>query len=282
MRALEPRNTVAAAWLDALELVAAAPSGRVQHLVLTVLQPTSELDLVLAQALDEFTAPHHSVQTVANTLFPSSIYEDPRVTWSPELDAADELLLDRAAADLFEAYSLMLPLIRSAETGNAQGTYFSRMMSWPGREPGGYNQLAARIMQLRSQRRRVTTFNSADIVIEGAGDAQDVGGVEIYKVDDERIIGFPCLVHIDLSVLNGRLSMLAVYRHWHMIRKAYGNLLGLAAVQNFLAQQAGFEVGELVVHGTVANAELDDFSATKVRGLAARLAEMSSSAAGTG
>jgi N-acetylglutamate synthase-like GNAT family acetyltransferase len=52
------------------------------------------------------------------------------------------------------------------------------------------------------------------------------------------------------------LHCTAVYRHQYLIEKAYGNLVGLAALMHFLCQQGGCELGELVVHATLADAEL--------------------------
>jgi hypothetical protein len=266
MKALATRATLTAAWLEAATHVAHSPGGRVQHLVLTVAQPSAQSNPVVIRALDAMLTPaHHSVETVANTIFPGSLYAATGAPWTPSMPAEDAAALDQAAADLYESYQLMLPLIRAADPGNAHGTYFSRMISWPGVEPAGYNQLDVRIRQLRAKRRHARTFNAADLAIEGAAELHDDGGVQIYKARDERTMGFPCLVHLDISVLNGKLSLLAVYRHWHLMRKAYGNLVGLAGLQAFLAQQSGFDIGELVVHGTVANAEQDSFGVRAVR-----------------
>lgn len=273
MRALEPAASAHEAWLSALDACMSEPDGRLQHLVLTVMEPSAAPDPTVAQALDELLVPtHHAVATVANTLYPSDLYYDPGFSWSPDLDQVSVDLLDSAASDLYESYEMMLPILLQAERGNSHGTYFSRMITWPGVSAGGHNQLASRIEQLRDKRRSgKSTFNASDVVVEGFGDLHDLGGVEIYKVDDNRTMGFPCLVHLDFSLLHGRLSLLAVYRHWHLIRKGYGNLLGLAGLQAFLAQQTGCGIGELVVHATVANTEFDEFRKTPLRGLRDRL-----------
>ena len=68
------------------------------------------------------------------------------------------------------------------------------------------------------------------------------------------------MVHIDISVRNGALSLLAVYRHWHLITRGYGNLVGLARLQEFLCQQTGFKPGELAVVAGHANAERTEYS----------------------
>ena len=63
------------------------------------------------------------------------------------------------------------------------------------------------------------------------------------------------MVHVDLSLVRGRINLTGVYRHQYLVTKGYGNLLGLARVQAFIAQQSGFEVGELSVLGTYSDDE---------------------------
>jgi len=204
------------------------------------------------------------VDTVANTIFPASLYQDPGVRWAPSLNSHQSARLDEAATDLYDAYGEMLPLLCTAD-GNGRGTYFGRMISWPGKEAGGINQLAERIIYLRSTHRGGRrTQNVSDIAIGGeaellaADELRDIG-LQVYAADDHRQRGFPCLVHIDLTLLDGQLSMLAVYRHQYLITKTYGNLLGLARLLGFLAQQTGFEVGELAVQATLADAERSSY-----------------------
>jgi thymidylate synthase len=93
----------------------------------------------------------------------------------------------------------------------------------------------------------------------------------MYKSDDERQMAFPCLVHIDVSVVGNRISLMAVYRHWHLVHKAYGNLIGLTRLLHFLSQQTGYDPGELLIHATVANAEVRQFSHTVLRALIAEI-----------
>lgn len=275
MTPLEPQATSAQA--HAAALAAAAPAGKVLHLVATVTDPAAADSGAYAAVLDGISR-SHAVRTVANTVFPSALYADPGRDWSPDLAAADVAALDQAAEDLYESYNLMLPGLVKADAGSARGTYFGCLVSWPGKEPGGRNQLAERIAQLRRQRRNVSTFNATDLILEGAGERPDdpdpVPGLQVCRSDQARTMSFPCLVHIDVSVLHGRLSMLAVYRHWHLVRKAYGNLVGLCELQRFLAQQSGFAVGELVVHAGVANTEQSGFGGARgIAALAARLSE---------
>src|SRR6185312_6196638 len=113
---------------------------------------------------------------------------------------------DAAANDLYQRYEAMLPVLQGLE-GNSHGTYFGRLVSWPGKAAGGYNQLATRVRQLRSARKqRQSAFNAADMTLDGI-DLENglVTGLSEYAFDDERTQGFPCLVHLDISVLNNRL-----------------------------------------------------------------------------
>ncbi|MEW5992749.1 MAG: hypothetical protein AB1736_15590, partial [Chloroflexota bacterium] len=95
---------------------------------------------------------------------------------------------------------------------------------------------------------------AADIAVGGEADIPDQG-LQVYAATDRRQRAFPCLVHIDLTLLAGRLSMLAVYRHQFLLTKAYGNLIGLSDLLRFLAQQTGFGVGEIAVQATLADDE---------------------------
>jgi hypothetical protein len=256
-----PAAGISEAWIQTLEAVNSKPHGTATHTLVSISAPQdgthAEVSAVVDRALRG--RGRHGVFTVANTIFPSALYNDPGLDFSAELSSEETALLDGAAAELYEAYLDALPTLRRVGANRA-GTYFSRMISWPGKSATGTNQLAARIEALRNDRRRnVTTSNFSDISLAGEADGAG-GGLEEYAVSDTRTQGFPCLVHIDISVRAGALSLLAVYRHWHLITRGYGNLIGLARLQEFLCQQAGFTVGELAVVAGHANAEHSGYS----------------------
>jgi hypothetical protein len=260
MIAMSPAASISEAWLCALERVVDEPDGRAVHLVSTVTEPGTEVAAVrdvLDSALDRKGS--KSVETVAETIFPSSLYPDPGVGWMPGIPRGMEDALDAAAAALYAAYCDMLPLLVTAD-GNKSGTYFGRMVSWPGKEPGGPNQLADRVSALRREHRAGRRRNNT-LDIDVAADSQEpLRGVQVYAATDRRTRAFPCLTHIDLTLHDGRLHCLAVYRHQYLIEKAYGNLLGLSRLLQFLCQQTGYCLGELVVHATMADAQRRDFA----------------------
>lgn len=259
MIALRPAASISEAWVLALRQVTTERQGRVVHLVSTVTDPGLEVPgvrQVLDAALAEAEAP--SVDTVAETIFPSSLYPDPGFGWMPGIATEKEAELDDAARELFSSYIGMLPLIRTAD-GNARGTYFGRMVSWPGKEAGGPNQLADRIGALRSEHAAGRRRNNTLDIDVAADSCEPLRGLQIYAATDRRRRGFPCLTHIDFTLDDGRLHCLAVYRHQYIIEKAYGNALGLSALMQFLCQQTGYVPGELVVHATMADAQHRDY-----------------------
>lgn len=279
---VEPAENLSEAWLRTLEHVHGA-GGYAINVMSTVTSPLAEENPAIRKAIDQVLTDGYragtrvqEVETVAGTLFPNDLYADPGYSYRTDLDGAAKVALDAAAADLYEAYLDMLPVLRT-DTANARGTYFGRMVSWPGKTGGGRNQIADRVTTLRraldlNQSKR----NLEDIAVGGEGEGLvdgDPAGVQVYAANDRRSRGFPCLVHIDLTVFEGRLSMAAVYRHQYLITKAYGNLLGLSRLLAFLAQQSGYAVGELVVHATMADCEQGTYTKAGVSELIATARE---------
>lgn len=255
---MAPTVSVSEAWVSGLERIVGEPDGRVVHLVSTVTNPGDEIPAVrdvLNAALE--SAGKQPVETVAETIFPSSLYPDPGFDWAPGIAERKEAELDNAADELYSGYCDILPLLLTA-AGNNRGTYFGRMVSWPGKAAGGPNQLGDRVRALRSEHRAGRQRNNT-LDMDIAADSQDIGGVQIYAATDRRRRGFPCLTHVDLTLHDGRLHCLAVYRHQYFVEKAYGNMVGLSAMLRFLCQQSGFMPGELVVHATMADAQRREF-----------------------
>ncbi|MCG7321348.1 hypothetical protein [Arsenicicoccus bolidensis] len=274
---VEPAENLAEAWLRTLEAVH-AQGGNAVNVITTVTDPCAPDSPAIRSAVDALLVDGHrsgtrlqSIETVAGTIFPAELYNDPGEAFDPTQGAAQTEMLDGAAEDLYDAYLDILPTLRT-DRANKSGTYFSRMISWPGKTADGTNQVAARITSLRAARvKNHTRRNIDDIVIGGEAEqpVDPVSGLQVYAATDRRTMGFPCLVHVDLTLYQGHLSMAAVYRHQLLITKAYGNLLGLARLLRFLADQSGFEVGELMISATMANAEHPTYTKGEVAALIA-------------
>jgi hypothetical protein len=256
------QTTIGEAWLATLNNVSSSGSHKI-HLLSTVTDPSGPDNPAIRAVADALLVEQmrgdihiQPVDTVAGTIF-SDLYRNPGVTWSRDMPDADLLKLDRAAEQLYQRYSDLFPHLR-AFPANSRGTYFGRMISFPGKKGKDVNQLEARIKSLRSTRRRGwSRTNINDLVLGGEGQILDDGaaGVQVYAADDNRPRGFPCLVHIDISVFENKLNLIATYRHQYLITKAYGNMVGLAELQGFLSQQTGYPVGELSIMATMADAE---------------------------
>ena len=270
---IEPATNVSLAWLRTLEAVYAA-GGYAINVISTIADPLAPEDPVIRGAINAVLVEGYrsgiriqSVDTVAGTIFPFDLYSDPGYGFHPDMGSAARTVLDMSASDLYQSYVEMLPIL-TTDTANSRGTYFGRMVSWPGKTGGGRNQIADRITSLRRARsanHQRRNINDIAVGGEAEGLMDDTSqGLQVYAAADRRVRGFPCLVHIDLTLFDGRLSMAAVYRHQYLVTKAYGNLLGLSRLQAFLAQQSGYEVGELVVNATMADAELDTYTKTGV------------------
>ena len=265
---IEPATNVSEAWIRTLEQVTAA-GGHAVNAITTVTDPLSAESHGIRVAIDSLLVGGsrsgtriQSVDTVAGTIFPIDLYAYPGYDFHPDLSPADLEQLGIAASDLFESYTSMLAVL-TTDTANNRGTYFGRMISWPGKTGNGVNQLADRIASLRRARcANHKKRNLEDIVVSGEAEwlNDPTIGVQVYAASDRRERGFPCLVHIDLTLFEGRLNMSAVYRHQYLVTKAYGNLLGLSQLLGFLAHQTGYQVGELVVNASFADAELGTYS----------------------
>lgn len=262
---IEPSRTVVEAWLATLMNVHIAPNGRKVNVISTIAEPTCEGSASVRAAVDDFLASKECqpIEEVAETIFPISLLSEPRLQWHPGSDAPAQAKALRSESQLYEMYLDMLGVILSAD-GNHRGTYFSRLITWPGNAIGGVNQLGARITQLRQKTTNgVGTFNAMDMELAADSlpptEPEDLPGLQVYAASDRRTRGFPCLTHIDLTLVDGVVHMAAVYRHQYLITKAYGNLLGLSRLLTFICDQSGHAVGELTVIATLADCEFKDF-----------------------
>lgn len=196
---IEPAPNLSEAWLRALERVVDA-GGHAVNVITTITDPLAPETEGIRAALDSaLSLPRKKVrvqpvETVAGTIFPHDIYADTGLMFAPGMDEASLAKLDASALELYECYEDMLPTL-TTDSANRRGTYFGRMVSWPGKTGGGTNQLADRIRHFRSARsRNVSQRNLEDIAIAGEAEILDLpAGLQIYAANDLREYGFPCL-----------------------------------------------------------------------------------------
>ncbi|GAA5082897.1 MULTISPECIES: hypothetical protein [Actinomycetes] len=197
------------------------------------------------------------IETVANTLFPA------------ELAA-----VSRTPEELVRRYRTMYPRLRRIDPGNKTGTYFGRIVAYPG-EDGPVDQLTALIDRIRRQaagRGPMTAAYEMDIAHPDDEPASDLsGGDHAADADtgtwsapvhaagkDNGLRGFPCLSHCSFQLDRDRvLHAVALYRSHYMVTRAYGNYLGLGRLLDYLAKHAGVSAGALTVIAGHAQIERD-------------------------
>lgn len=210
-------GSVSQGWLGACAALLAFPERIANHLLIRMSDPLPEDDAIRAYA-DTFLASlrYQPVDEVRNTIFPAEV-------------AADLLDPDDLSADYVEHYDFIKKL------GSPHGTYFGRMCAYPRSESGAGNQLAATAAKLR----RARAGSKWKAVYE----------INIYSElrDTKKQRGFPCMSHLSFHLDGDRLDCLATYRSHDLILKGYGNYLGLAELQRYLATASGFVPGELAV-----------------------------------
>lgn len=149
-----------------------------------------------------------TVETVANTIFPNSL-------WNPAA----------GRAQLFERYTRVLPKLRKASTANRYGLYFERMITaGPEAQP---NQLE----------HAIATYTARKGVRRSA--------LQVATFDPNRdhttaaFRGFPCLQHVTFAPSAGGLNVNAFYATQYLVERGYGNYLGLCRLGAFVAHELG-------------------------------------------
>ena len=212
---------IGTAWLMACRHLisrSTTKSGRQSwDLAVEVTDPTLEpaaVRSVLDAELQRLGLP--SVATVANTIFPSSLWRS-----------------SGSRREFFERYRSMVPRLRAFRK-NRHGLYFDRLTAWP---PGGaepLNQVDRVIERIISER------------APGGGHLRFVYDMSVFSPgEDPRPMGFPCLAYLNVKVDGDVLRLTAHYRNHYFVERAYGNYLGLAHLQAFIAHETNLDLGPL-------------------------------------
>lgn len=221
-------------WLGAVQLLYGVPGEKVVHLVVRIADPTTEVEAIRAGAeslIKEWNASHKpempDVETTRNTIFPAR--------WAERTDGP------QALANYYRERYTKDGLL--GFPGNSRGTYFGRIVSYPREASGPGDQLNETIRKLTQE-------------LAGSAPKSSRYEINIYsEATDRSPMSFPCLAHLSVHLHEGALHMQAIYRNESMIARGYGNYLGLAQLQAYIAEQASIDVGELMI--TAGHAELD-------------------------
>jgi hypothetical protein len=227
-------ETCPSVWLKAVEHLTGCPAHEDFDVFLGIATPTiySASDRVILDTVDAFLRDHGGsrVETVAETLFPLSDY------------------LHHGAKGVYEVYPKRIQHIRSARSNDRRwGTYALRLLE-PRLDPKKrkYVPLAALVTKIRDHGK----YRAAHEL--NIGPFED--DIEIYDPDRDRLrfYGGPCLSHLSFKVYDGRVRLNATYRSHFYVQRLLGNLIGLARLQFFVANESGLEVGPLTINSTFA------------------------------
>jgi hypothetical protein len=217
-RVVEEPN-LSLAWGQGLRLVARRGQHEIGSLMIAITGFDAEgkcvEDPAVRAAVDVLLRArgHQSVETVANTIFPGSL-------WNP----------GAPRSDLFDRYRRLLPKLRKVRA-NIHGLYFERMMlGGPG---GNENQLE---FAIRTYTGRAAVRRSVlQIGLFDPGQDHSASALR----------GFPCLQHIAFAPTKDGLFLNAFYATQYMVERAYGNYLGLCRLGRFVGQELGIPLARV-------------------------------------
>ena len=199
-------TNLSAAWCKIVEHIVLNPGKEITPLVLTLTNFTESKKVrnLIDQSLHG--SGKASISTVAETIFPESLYQFYKH--------------DREA--LYNGYLEILPRIRKINAKNSKGTYFERLIAFNGH-----------INQLENI---INSYNSDPGVRRSKLQAS------IFDPTKDHIEmpyqGFPCLQHVTFyATPDGGLIINSFYAIQYLFERAYGNWLGLINLGKFIAQE---------------------------------------------
>lgn len=246
-------GTISEAWMRAVQAVDEMPARTTCHLVTRIARPTEQSEI--RTAADDLTSQlgYPTIETVANTIFPEE--------------------LARACRDhteLGHRYRTMYPTLRSLVRANRDGTYFGRLVSFPSPSGKDFDQLADLIRKLQAElqtdRPKSTRYELSleEVCDSSSTPADDDHGLPLDTADDgtnptlptepiyvpgrdRSAMGFPCLSFCSFQLDHSYLHLIAHYRRQYLVRRGYGNYLGLARLLRYVSSAAGIEPGQMMI-----------------------------------
>ncbi len=167
-----------------------------------------------------------SVHTVANTIFPSSL-------WNPDAPNDAELL--------FQRFDATWPRVKKCSQ-NRRGSYFRRITAFRAKEKDAkpINQLIHIVDTYRGGNHRRSALQAA--VFDPTLDHTN-----------SRLLGFPCLHQVSFAPIGeSGLSITGYYATQYVFDRAYGNYLGLCRLGHFMAKQLGLKLTRMMCIASVA------------------------------
>ncbi|MDJ0616014.1 MAG: hypothetical protein QNJ63_04550 [Calothrix sp. MO_192.B10] len=217
-------TNISHAWGRAFLHIIDNPGKEISPLIVSLTDFSNGIpneDQSIRDALDKclLTNSKQKVHTVANTIFPSSLWRNSKY--------------DRKK--FFKIYIKNLPRITAlARSKNRRGLYFERLIAF-GSGPHNGNQLEHIISEYTSYSRVRKTKLQASIFDPARDHVRDAQ------------IPFPCLQHVSFVPNNKDKTLIinAFYATQLIFEKAYGNYLGLCRLGHFMAHEMGLTLDRM-------------------------------------
>ncbi len=253
-RAIPTERSCARAWVAAASAIIET-SDEGYNVVIDIEDPCthSARDNAVINLVDRFLRQHdkHPIVTVANTIFPQSLYV---AHGSPAF------------------YGEYLKEFDRLSVTKRWGRYFERMTRHTDADGVTYNPLSDLIEKMKRQERRGVNYTSA----------YELAVYDPLR-DRKSLYGGQCLSFLSFKRHPERGLMLTVmYRNHTYITRCLGNLIGLGRLQAFIAKEVGTDLGSLTVIST--HAKLDTgkgWGIRDARALVVRARDLLDSAAPT-
>jgi hypothetical protein len=234
---LIPADTIADAWVQACVHLLTMREAMDTTVILHIATPefVRPEDAAVAAKIDAFLLAHdqYSNHTVAETIFPGYEY------------------VRRGVDGVFQVYpEEIYPRIEELKAVSRWGTYAHRLLRRTDKNGETYNPLQKCIDKMRDRHPKRAAYEV------GFGFGFDLATYDDEEDRAERMGGLPCLSHLSFKFIDKAVHLTAMYRSHYYIQKGFGNLLGLARLQSFVADQVGAKKGPLVCHSTLARVEV--------------------------
>jgi thymidylate synthase len=238
MKTIE-ESSVFRAWLAGAKHLQSQDDWEDFNLVLSISDPRSyqDGDKKIECAVDALLKGHNnSLHTVAETIFPLWLYKK------------------EGTAGVYKTYpDKVFPLIKK-DTGNRWGTYAYRMVRRTGKKEETFNPLEELVNRMKAQIKQGKQKARFELSLTEE--------IPIYsdKEDKGWPIGGPCLSHLSFKLdhKNKKVHLAVMYRSHYYVEKTLGNLVGIARLQAFVAEQVKFSIGELVCVSTFAKLDYNE------------------------
>jgi len=214
-------DNLSVAWGRVWQHISRPGGGEVSPLVVSVTgfdnSVVREVQAI-RNALDTALAAHgdQTVHTVANTIFPQSIWR----------------LAKGDRKSLYALYLKIFPRLQALERAkNSRGLYFERLIQYNAGQHG--NQLEFIIQQHNSR----------------PGVRRSMFQASVFDPDrdhkESAQLAFPCLQHVTFVPIKGYLQVNGFYASQLLFQKAYGNFLGICRLGAFMASQMNLHMGRM-------------------------------------